>query len=158
MPEAQQDTLSATDIRRILTEKYPPTTPREQVYVSVVLALLETVEANEEQTQRAIRALGAALGKVAVAAGVDLRAVLTGQPPVAAPAAAPSVAAEPPASNDQTPFPAGVAASAPPGTTQRVAVQSAPEEAPVPNVQSGPPVNARPNLKPTPNGTPKAAS
>lgn len=188
--------LSAADIRKLLNEKFPPTNQRERVYVSVTLALLDEQEALEAQVTglaelfgllcaaleinpRELLALKRApkedvVGEEAGGGGVGGAAGAGGAGGAGGGAAAGGGGAGPgPANpiNDKTPFPAGAAASAPPGTGQRVTTQaSKPQQQPqqqpqgaavedlTPNAQSGPPVNARPNVVPPANGAPKSAS
>lgn len=189
MPQQQNPELTAADIRKLLNEKFPPTNPREKVYVSVTLALLD----NQEVVEAQVKGLAELFGLLCMALEIDPRQLLAlknkkatggeendevlgggssgtagmGGSGVGGGASAGGAGGggAGPANpiKDSTPFPAGVPTSAPPGTKPAPKVTSQAKPAPVvedttPNVQSGPAVNARPNVTPPPvNGAPKAS-
>jgi len=192
--------ISAAEIRKILNEKFPPTNQREKVYVSVTLALLDSQEEIEAQVRGLAELLGllctaleidprqllamksgaqttiegdeAGGGSSGTAGMGGAGAGVSGGGGVSAGATGGGGAGPANPIADKTPFPAGVAASAPPGTKPPVRVTQQPgakpygttgtvpaavtEEDLTPNAQSGPAVNARPNVVPPPaNGAPK---
>jgi hypothetical protein len=168
---AEQE-MTATDVRRLLRDKYPPKElapgempPREDVITAIVIAEAENIEVLErafvqmadklDAAEKAASAMGRVLAAVAKAAGVDIVAALKaagvttgGEKPQAA-----VQEEEASGPRDSTPFPAGVATSAPPGAPPKVTVQAAEsdEEDLTPNVQASQPVNAAP-IPAAPNG------
>jgi hypothetical protein len=161
MAEQKQDPeLTTADIRRLLSEKYPPRDERDQVYIGILLTLAENVDTLEKAVvavadkidvlEKAGAAFGNMLAFVAKQSSVDISALLAAGGLTQTPAAA-GAAAEQSVSNDKTPFPAGVATSAAPGTAQKVTVQADPAEDLTPNTSSGPAMNVAP-IPSTPNG------
>lgn len=196
MPETPEKKLSAADIRRLLTEKFPPVTnadgspSKENVYVAVVLALTEDIEIAHKRIvhlARMQKGFATIIGKLSAAAGVDLAALMQseagdeaddtvlGGTGAGGGGAGPGgagggsgggggggvAATSPNPVADKTPFPAGVPTTAPPGTAgsrvAKVETKTVDEEDLTPSVQSGPAVNARPNVTPPPaNGQPRS--
>ena len=164
--EQEQETeLTAAGIRKLLKEKFPPkanpdgspVVDREYVLCAVVLAMAENVETlenavvvlagNLEAMEKRAVSLSKVIGSVAKLAGVDLTAALAAAGVAGAAASATAPSAEPSVSNDKTPFPDGLSASAPPGTAPKVTVV----DVPAPDVQGTPAINTQP-IPASPNG------
>jgi hypothetical protein len=141
--------------RKLLTEKCPPTSEREHVYASIVIALSDTVDTLSAQVITLSKTMKIISDAVAAALSDDD----DGAEAKAAPTAGEGNSAA--AGVDKTPFPAGVPTQGPLATgfkTQVVASQAVPGEIPAPDVQGQPAVNAAPIPKrvaqPAGNGAP----
>jgi hypothetical protein len=139
--------LTAAGVRKFLNEKYPAQTPREHAYVSIVLALLESQETMEAQ----LKGLAELFGLLCTALEVDPKQLLALKDAPKTKVEGPPAPVEGTAGpTDKTPFPAGFSTSAPPGTPPKATVSAPIVEDMTPNAQSGPAVNARPNIAPAP--------
>lgn len=143
--------LTTDKVRRLLTDKFPPTTDRERVYGSTLIALSEVLEDLNKENNGLRRLVNEVMPVMANLLKEHTDALKGAGLLVSEDAAAPASGKdEAPAGGprDKTPFPTGVNTTPPPPAAAKPA--AAASDSITPNVVSGPATNPRPIVKPTP--------
>lgn len=131
--------LTPAQFRVLLKQKFQATTPNEEIYVSLILNLVDRVAVLELEQLKNLEVMNAIALKIGeISEPKDETPAMPG----AVGDAGDAPQAPPGPIKDATPFPVSVKASGPPGSKPAPVVEDL-----TPNVTSGPPTNPQPVIR-----------